>query len=67
MIENSFCRFVNNLGYYMLSLASTRWGGNIYISYCLGGVVELPAYAVAFVLAERLAQRPTIPTDLIKF
>ena len=51
-------RFVNNLGYYMLSLASTRWGGNIYVSYCLGGVVELPAYVVSFILAEKLVPTP---------
>ncbi|XP_063726245.1 organic cation transporter protein-like [Symsagittifera roscoffensis] len=52
--------FVNNLGYYMLSLASTRWGGNVYISFCLGGIVELPAYAVAFVLAERYGRKWTL-------
>lgn len=52
--------FVNNLGYYMLSLASTRWGGNVYVSYCLGGMVELPAYGVAFLLAEYFGRKWTL-------
>ncbi len=39
-----FCRFVNSLVYYGLSLNTSNFGGNDYLNVFLSGAVEVPAY-----------------------
>lgn len=45
------------MSYYGLSLNSGSLGGNIYINFMLGGLVEFPAYTVCFA-CNKLGRKP---------
>lgn len=49
MIDLVCCRMVIAMGYYGLSLNSDSLGGNIFLNFVLGGLVEFPAYTVCFI------------------
>ena len=44
------------MGYYGLSLNSGSLGGNIYINFMVGGLVEFPAYTICF-LCNKLGRK----------
>uniref|UniRef100_A0AC35UG15 MFS domain-containing protein n=1 Tax=Rhabditophanes sp. KR3021 TaxID=114890 RepID=A0AC35UG15_9BILA len=50
----------DTLIYYALSFFSTNLSGNMYISYALSGLVEVPSYIVAPYLLDRLGRKGLI-------
>ncbi len=60
-----FCRFVNSLVYYGLSLSSSSLGGNDYINFLISGAVEIPAYLFCQLTMNRLGRRWTLSGTMI--
>ena len=42
---------MNNIVYYGLVLNTPSLGGNIYVNYVIGGVMELIGYAIAYLVS----------------
>ncbi len=55
-------RFTNCLAYYALSLSAGSLGGNMYISFALSGLVELPSIFATYVLVDRSVHGSKIPS-----
>ena len=51
--STDYCRFVNSVVYYALTLSSPSFGSNIYMSTFLSGLVELPAYVLTGLVIDR--------------
>ncbi len=48
-------RFTNCMVYYALSMNAGSLGDNMYISFALSGLVELPSLVVAYIAVNRSA------------
>ncbi|CAD5111215.1 DgyrCDS547 [Dimorphilus gyrociliatus] len=57
--------FVNSLVYYGLSMGSGNFSPNIYINEGLGGLIELPAYVLVYLLLDRLGRKILLAAALI--
>ncbi|CAG7731349.1 unnamed protein product [Allacma fusca] len=49
--------FTNSVVYYALTLSAHQLGGNIYVSTCLSGLVEVPAYMITTIVIEKIGRR----------
>lgn len=47
------CRFTNCLAYYALSMSAGNLGGNMYVSFALSGLVEIPSITASYILLSR--------------
>ncbi|XP_038065659.1 solute carrier family 22 member 15-like [Patiria miniata] len=57
MIIMIFTWFTCSMVYYGLTMNASNQGGNMYTSFALSGVAELPAYAVCFLLLNKFGRR----------
>ncbi|XP_037088485.1 organic cation transporter protein-like, partial [Pollicipes pollicipes] len=57
--------FVNSLVFYGILLNTGDFGEDIYLNACLGGVVEIPAYALCTYATYRLGRRRPISCTMV--
>lgn len=61
----SFCWLTNTFVYYGLTLNSVSISGNKYVNFMLLSLIEIPGFAVTYVLSERIGRRWTLCSSLI--
>lgn len=61
----SFCWLTNTFVYYGLTLNSVSISGNKYVNFMLLSIIEIPGFAVTYVLSERIGRRWTLCSSLI--
>jgi len=53
-----FCWPILTMGYFGLGLSMTQLGGNIFVSFILGAVVEIPGYLLCMLLIDVWGRKP---------
>ena len=59
------CRTVQVLVYYGLSLSSTQFGVNKYISFSISGFIEIPANIVPILVVDRMGRKLSLISSMM--
>lgn len=60
-----YCRLINAMVYYGLSLGTDNLGGSPYVNFFVAGGVEIPAYIMCILLLNRVGRRRPLFATMI--
>ncbi|GAB0089509.1 organic cation transporter protein [Sergentomyia squamirostris] len=61
----SFCWITNTFVYYGLVINSASFGDNIYTSFILGCLIEIPSFVCSYLVLDRIGRRWTLCSSLL--
>ena len=57
--------YIKSIGYYGISMSSTNFGGNIFVSFILACLVEIPSYIYNILVMDHWGRKPIFVSSLL--